>query len=45
MALAGKASATDPVCILSPLRAAVEERAMAEVDTTVPAYVYRGRKA
>jgi pyrroloquinoline quinone biosynthesis protein E len=43
MALAGDASATDPVCRKSPHRQAVERRTVREIGTAAPPFHYRGR--
>ncbi len=43
MALAGDASATDPVCIRSPLRHFLTEQAEADSLAEPPQFVYRGR--
>jgi pyrroloquinoline quinone biosynthesis protein E len=43
MALAGNASATDPVCIRSPMRQLLVERAEIDSRAEAPEFVYRGR--
>ncbi|TCP80696.1 MULTISPECIES: pyrroloquinoline quinone biosynthesis protein PqqE [unclassified Rhizobium] len=43
MALLGDAAATDPVCVRSPLRSYLVDRAEAESLAAQPAFVYRGR--
>lgn len=43
MALAGDASATDPVCIRSPLRQLLADQAEEDSKAVPPPFVYRGR--
>ncbi|MBW8285277.1 MAG: pyrroloquinoline quinone biosynthesis protein PqqE, partial [Rhizobium sp.] len=43
MALAGDATATDPVCIRSPLHAALVAAADADGEAEPGPFVYRGR--
>lgn len=43
MALAGDARATDPVCIRSPLRQALQDAAHADAAAPAGEFVYRGR--
>lgn len=43
MALAGRADATDPVCIHSPLRESIAARAEEDGLSALPPFVYRGR--
>ncbi|MGF9566553.1 pyrroloquinoline quinone biosynthesis protein PqqE [Neorhizobium sp. BT27B] len=43
MALAGNASATDPVCIRSPMRQLLVEQAEIDSRAEPPKFVYRGR--
>lgn len=43
MALAGDATATDPVCIRSPMRQVLAEQANLDGRAEPPAFVYRGR--
>jgi pyrroloquinoline quinone biosynthesis protein E len=45
MALTGDPNATDPVCVLSPLRSMVDDRAAPSIATEHAPYVYRGRTA
>jgi pyrroloquinoline quinone biosynthesis protein E len=43
MAIAGDASATDPVCVFSPLRPEIDKWTAGPMDIEVPQFVYRGR--
>jgi pyrroloquinoline quinone biosynthesis protein E len=43
MALAGDAAATDPACLKSPHRAAVDRRTIADIEAPTPPFHYRGK--